>query len=219
MGYYRAGFTEIVGVDVCPMPRYPFSFVQADALEYLSEHGHKFDAIHASPPCKKFNCALNIRVDTDAQRDKHEDLITPTRELLKQLDIPYVIENVPGAPLINPGILCGQMFDTKVIRHRLFETSFPVDWPSHVPHRGSCAGGELCTVAGMGGAMKTRGGDRRKEKRTLEAWREAMGISWMQKYELTQAIPPAYTQFLGEKLLAQLTGEVHVKCADWEVVL
>lgn len=202
MGYSRAGFTEIVGVDVTNQPRYPFHFLQGDALEYLRKYGHEFDVIHASPPCKKYNVALNIRRDTVAQRERHEDLITPTRELLEALGVPYVIENVPGAPLRNPGVLCGQMFDTRVIRHRLFECSFPVDWPVHQPHRGTCAGGELCTVAGMGGAMKDSRGVKRKELRTLDAWREAMGIDWMQRYELTQALPPVYTEFIGKFAMA-----------------
>lgn len=203
MGYHRAGFDEIVGVDLVKQPRYPFEFVQGDALEYLAAHGHDFDAIHASPPCKKFNVALNIRRDTTAQRERHDDLVTPTRELLKSIGVPYIIENVPGSPLLNPIILCGIMFDLKVIRHRLFETSWDIQCLAHVAHKGTCQAGDYCTVAGMGGAMKDSRGNRRKEKRTLAAWSTAMGIDWMQKYELTQSIPPAYTNYIGSKLLSE----------------
>ncbi len=208
VGYSRAGFTEIVGIDLVPQPRYPFRFIEGDALEYLAEHGHEFDAVHASPPCKKFNVATNIRRDVSTQRERHLDLLTPTRELLQELCVPYVLENVPGAPMRDFGTLCGVMFGLKVLRHRQFETSFPVDWPAHIPHQGTCQAGDYCTVAGMGGAMKDRRGNRRKEVRTVAAWRAAMGISWMSKYELTQAIPPAYCHFIGTRLITHIQSQV-----------
>src|SRR3990167_6413430 len=94
MGYSSAGFDEIVGVDNKPMPRYPFTFVLGDALEYLREHGGEFDFIHASPPCQRFSKSVS-----KAHRKTHPDLVAPTRELLIEISKPYVIENVPGAPL------------------------------------------------------------------------------------------------------------------------
>ena len=122
MGYSRAGFDEIIGVDIAPQPRYPFEFVQADALEFLADHGHEFDAIHASPPCQPFTA---LRTMWNSR--PHQDLLTPSRALLKKLRRPYVIENVPGAPMEGAYIqLCGSMFglgtgEAELRRHRLFE--------------------------------------------------------------------------------------------------
>ena len=118
MGYSRAGF-EVVGVDIAPQKHYPFEFHQADALEYLAQHGAEFDAIHASPPCQRYSAITHAK----RTENNYPDLIPSTREALIKCDRPYVIENVPRAPLINPLILCGTMFDLHVIRHRLFEMS------------------------------------------------------------------------------------------------
>ena len=120
MGYYRAGFDDITGVDNKPMPRYPFRFIQADALEYLAEHGHEYDVIHASPPCQRYTRAQNASKNSGA----HPDLIEPIRNLLMLTKKLYVIENVIGAPLIDPKVLCGLSFGLRVRRHRLFETNF-----------------------------------------------------------------------------------------------
>ena len=116
MGYHRAGF-EVVGVDIAMQKNYPFEFHQADALEYLQEHGHEFDAIHASPPCQAYSVTYSL-----PNVGEYPELIEPIRELLISSGKPYVIENVPGAPLINPVELCGSMFGLNVIRHRRFET-------------------------------------------------------------------------------------------------
>jgi len=124
MGYARAGF-EVVGVDINPQPRYPFEFHQADALDYLREHGHRFDAVHASPPCQAYSETRKI------QSNEHPELIPPTRAALQRVGLPWVIENVPGSPLIDPVELCGAMFGLRVYRHRLFEASFPVTVPEH----------------------------------------------------------------------------------------
>lgn len=187
-GYHLAGF-EVVGVDNRPMPRYPFTFIQADALEYLATHGHEFDAIHASPPCQFHSNTQRIQGNT------HPDLIEPTRKLLQEIGKPYVIENVPGAPLINPVILIGTMFDLMTIRPRLFECSFDVPLVlAPVPSRQQTK---------MGRAPK-RDGDYVQivgHFSNVDYARRAMGISWMTRDELSQAIPPAYTHFIGTYLL------------------
>jgi len=191
MGYHRAGF-DVVGVDINPQPNYPFPFVQGDALEYVGAIEYRFDAIHASPPCQAFSNAQRI------QRNEHPDLIFPTRELLVQTGIPYVIENVVGAPLINPVRLEGQMFPAlNVYRPRLFETNWPLDVPALVPPppRQTKMGrkpraGEAIHVVG--------------HFTDVLAASRAMGIDWMLRDELAQAIPPAYTHFIGDQLLAHI---------------
>lgn len=115
MGYHRAGF-EVVGVDIEPQKHFPFEFHQADALEFIREHGHEYDVIHASPPCQAYSVTSSWWQDR-----MHQDLIQPTRQALQQVGKPYIIENVPGAPLFNYVMLCGTMFGLYVIRHRLFE--------------------------------------------------------------------------------------------------
>lgn len=186
MGYYNVGF-EVVGVDIKPQPNYPFEFIQSNAFDIdVSD----FDAIHASPPCQCYTSMLNHGL-TD--RTKHPDLINATRNFLKASGKPYVIENVEDAPLFNPIILCGEMFQLKVIRHRIFETNFRVPQPRHRKHKGL--------------ALRKRGEKFKyyriygHEVGTVEEWGGAMGINWMKtKDELTQAIPPAYTQYIGEYL-------------------
>lgn len=122
-GYHDAGF-DVTGVDIDPQPRYPFTFIQADALDFLAAHGHEFDAIAASWPCQRFTTAQRIRGNT------HPDLITPGRALLNATGRPWVMENVEGAPLRNPITLCGAMFPgLRVYRHRLFEASTPSPRP------------------------------------------------------------------------------------------
>ena len=123
MGYYRAGFDEVVGVDIKKMPDYPFEFHKGDALEFLAEHGTEFDAIHASPPCQHY---ATLNTGNNANHHDHPDLVSATREGLLATGRPYVIENVPTAPLIDPIVLCGEMFSLAVIRHRKFEL-----FPSH----------------------------------------------------------------------------------------
>lgn len=132
MGYSQAGFTEIVGVDIEPQPNYPFDMYVADAIYYATtDNLQRFDLIHASPPCQRFS-TLAYR---NGNGDDWPDLIPPTRKLLKESGVPYVIENVEGAPLVDPVMLCGTMFDgLRVLRHRLFETSFPVEVPEHGRH-------------------------------------------------------------------------------------
>jgi DNA (cytosine-5)-methyltransferase 1 len=194
VGYHRAGFTEIVGVDHKPQPRYPFRFVQADALEYLAKHGGEFDAIHASAPCQRYTVGRKIH-DSGG---RHPDLVVPTRELLVKTGVFWTMENVVGAPLECPALLCGLMFDLRVIRHRLFETNFLLLTPAHPMHpkgdlTGSCKG----YSTGANGYVTVAGNN---FVRTAGA--KAMGIDWMKtRYELAQAIPPAYCEFVGRQLI------------------
>lgn len=195
MGYHRAGFDEIVGVDIRPMPRYPFTFVQGDALEYLAAHGHEFDAVHASPPCQAY-VQRNKNLVT-----KHPKLIEPTREALRRLGKPYVIENVEGAPLQAPTLLCGTMFGLKVRRHRLFEAPGILLLTPGCHHWGTVAAGDFAAVYAFGGKGHRHGPGKRDPKSAPgPEWSDAMGIDWMTKAELSQAIPPAYTLFVGNGL-------------------
>jgi DNA (cytosine-5)-methyltransferase 1 len=201
-GYARAGF-EVVGVDLAPQPRYPFTFVQGDALEYLAAHGHEFDAIHASPPCQRFSTLTAMH---GAERvASHPDLVEPTRELLRALGRPYVIENVPGAPLVSPIMLCGSHFGLGAAglylrRHRIFEVGGFDFWPpASCLHRGFAIG-----VYGHAGGMSVR--DSNRKFGTTADWREAMDIAWMTGEELAEAIPPAYTAWIGRALLATIEG-------------
>jgi hypothetical protein len=198
MGYHEAGF-DIVGVDIKPQPDYPFPFIQADALEYLAtEPDDWYHAIHASPPCQ---ASCNLTKGTNAGRE-YPQLIPQTRELLAQTGLPTVIENVQGAAIRRDLTLCGEMFGLDVIRHRYFECSFPIMALEHVPHRGRVRGwrhgkyfdGPYVAVYGKGGG-----------KATLAEAQAAMGIDWTENLvSINEAIPPAYTQFIGEQLLDEL---------------
>lgn len=250
VGYHRAGFTEIVGVDNRPMPRYPFAFVQGDALEYLAEHGSKFHAIHASPPCQAY-CSLRFLPNAKS----HPDLVDPTRAALVATGKLWVIENVIGAPLRNPTMLCGTMFglgtgSSELRRHRLFETNWLLKVPFGMFCKHGRRGGDepdcvglygsegrarstkeivrrrpktICVIGGHGdpGISHAR---RAKKAKTVGVWghaggeskrdgllyfstaerNEAMGIDWMKGSEISQAIPPAYTEFIGKQLLERI---------------
>jgi DNA (cytosine-5)-methyltransferase 1 len=196
MGYALAGF-EVIGIDVVPQPRYPFQFVRADALDVPLDG---FDLIHASPPCQEYSVAHGL------SNGRHPRLVEPVRERLWASSTPYVIENVPGAPLINPTILCGTMFGLKVYRHRLFETSFPVTAPQHVPHVARCAPehlppqpGEFVTVYGAKGEHAANAA--------------AMGTWWMTRAGLSQSIPPAYTYYLGRAFATQAGYDLPINVA------
>ena len=194
VGYHRAGFAEIVGVDLRPQPRYPFAFVQGDALEYLATHGHEFDAVHASPPCQRYSIGRHIH----ASGERHPDLVAPTRAALERTGRSWVIENVMGAP-VEGVMLCGLMFGLRVLRHRIFETSFPCVAPPHPKHpRGNLTNACQGYSTGANGFVCVAG-----HNFVREAGAKAMGIDWMKtRYELAQAIPPAYTEFVGRRLLA-----------------
>lgn len=184
-GYSDAGF-EVTGVDIAPQPHYPYEFVQADALEFLAQHWWKFDAIHASPPCQKFSKMTRCR---PGLADTLPDLVTPTRAHLDFYNKPYVIENVPGAPLKAPIMLCGTMFGLELYRHRLFECNFRAKAPTHLFHRVSAVHpdqwkpGLIMSVVGNCAPIAHA--------------REIMQIDWMTREELAEAIPPAYTEYIG----------------------
>jgi DNA (cytosine-5)-methyltransferase 1 len=200
MGYHQAGF-EVVGVDIEPQPRYPFQFIQADAMKLDEGFLSGFHAIHASPPCQRYS-DLAKRNRNGAT---HPDLVEPVRMLLSFIGRPYVIENVEGAPLIDPIVLCGTMFPgLRVLRHRLFETDWPLSQPTHGKHplvytmdKRKGHYGRLDQETAF--VQVTGGGNCSKA-----AAADAMGIDWMTKEELNQAIPPAYTRFIGEQLMRHL---------------
>lgn len=205
MGYHRAGF-DVTGVDISPQPRYPFRFVQADAmliLEALAIAGRQattYQAIHASPPCQAYSV---MRGMWNARPD-HPDLLPPARELLKRIGLPYVIENVPGAPMDALLLMCGSAFGLgipgfQLRRHRWFEPSpgwFGLSLPCQ--HDGPVIG-----IYGDHGRDRRRVGNIGRYF-TMDERKLAMGIDWMKRDELDQAIPPAYTEYIGQQLVEAL---------------
>jgi DNA (cytosine-5)-methyltransferase 1 len=203
MGYHRAGF-DVTGVDINPQPHYPFAFIQADALEYLAEHGHEFDAIHASPPCQRYSVANNIH------GHDHPDLLPATRDALIVAGRPWVIENVPGAPMPGAVVVCGLTLGCNVKRHRLFESDrmlFGTGCPKGHPGDWLLVFGHAVLERGHTIGVAKGGGPVIRRKHTTTArGREAMGIDWMNRDELSEAIPPAYTEHIGRQLLSHLSA-------------
>lgn len=173
MGYHRAGF-DVVGVDIEPQPHYPFEFVQADALTFPLDG---FDAIHASPPCPHY---ANVTRWRGRQTD-HPALIGPVREMLRASGLSYVIENVRTRALESPIVLCGSMIGLPIRRHRYFESNVALPW--FMP---SC---------------QHRSTDLAFEHKGERAYADAMGCDWMSSKEARQAIPPAYTEWIGRHLI------------------
>lgn len=208
-GYQRAGF-DVVGVDIAPQPDYPYTFHQGDALEFLTAHGHEFDAVHASPPCQR-SCTLTAGTNK-ALADRYPQLIPDTRAALLALGRPFILENVVGAKVRRDVVLCGEMFGLNVIRHRVFELGgWVAPSPAHPAHRGRVAGyrhgqqfsGPYVAVYGSGGG-----------KGSVAQWQAAMGIDWTSnRRSLAEAIPPAYTAYLGAHLLRHLHADEAVKVA------
>lgn len=206
VGYDRAGF-DVVGVDIVPRPNFPFEFIQHDAMTLDPEFIASFDAIHASPPCQSYSDLAK----RNGNGHEWPRLIEPVREMLQASGRPYIIENVEGSPLIDPIVLCGTMFPgLRVLRHRLFESNFPLTAPEHKKHPKVHTFDKRKSHFGKTNEWKdfvqvTGGGNS-----TLAAARDAMGIDWMTKGEINEAIPPAYTQFIGAQLidhLAELESE------------
>lgn len=207
-GYQRAGF-DVVGVDINPQPNYPFTFREGDALIALEralfyrESGLRamdfdlgdFDAIHASPPCQRWSSKTR-------NPENHPDLITPVRELLEEAGLPYVIENVPRAPLVNPIQLCGSSFGLGVRRHRLFESNVPLlDLPCRhawqkprfkVYDHGHWYHSGTVPVYGEGGG------------KAREYWGAELEVDWMTDAEMAESIPPVYTRYIGAQLVAHI---------------
>ena len=191
VGYSRVGF-DVTGVDLKPMPRYPFTFIQADALTYVASHGHEYDVIHASPPCQGYSVTQSIH------GRKYPMLVNVVRDLLHATDKHWVIENVIGAPL-NGITLCGMMFGLKTYRHRLFESSMVLVQPQHTRHiervvqtGRHATERQYMTIAG--------------HIASIDYARLVMGIDWMTRPELCQAIPPAYTEYVGRQLIRRCTS-------------
>jgi DNA (cytosine-5)-methyltransferase 1 len=196
VGYHRAGF-EVVGVDIKPQPNYPFKFVQGDALGVLGDRAdladEGFTVIHASPPCQAHTGVPNKRAD-------HYDVLEETRELLQATGLPWVLENVPGAPMPDAFLLCGSTFGLPIVRHRLFETSFPVGL---VP--------SLCPQRSWDRAVEHPGCYPYAHGSWRDAWREHVLPTvwpWMTLEEAGQAIPPAYTRWIGERLREHLSASL-----------
>jgi len=202
-GYHDAGF-DVVGVDAEPMPRYPYEFHKADALEWLAGADlSRFAAIHASPPCQDHS---PLSKNYGAPQHGTGHLLEDTLAALRVQPLPWVVENVSWAPMPSALTLCGASFGLgasglDLNRHRRFETSFPMLAPPCQHRRGLTIG-----VYGNG----TNSWHRRKLGRCLriDEMREAMDIDWMTRAELSQAIPPAYTAYVGEHLLAAVTTRV-----------
>jgi DNA (cytosine-5)-methyltransferase 1 len=191
-GYQQAGF-HVTGVDVRPQPRYAGDeFVQADALTYPLDG---FDAIHASPPCQAYSSLKSMLRNPE----DHPELIDATRERLIEARVPWVIENVMGAPLRHCVILCGEMFGLRTVRHRKFETSWLIFQPPHpVKHKAPTSMMQRPKQFAAGMNISVTG--------DVGSWvgPACLGIDWMNGKELSQAIPPAYTEWIGQRLLAAL---------------
>lgn len=193
MGLHRAGF-DVVGIDIKPQPRFPFKFIQGDALEAdLSG----FDFVWASPPCQRYTRAQNAAKNAHA----HPDLIDPVRRKLEAWGGPWIIENVVGAPLRNPVTVCGLALGLKVKRHRLFESNVPLEVPPCGDHRQ-----DYYVIFGHE-CRNRRHGAAAGRKNKIAVGREAMGIDWMTRGELSEAIPPAYSELLGRQVIAQLQAK------------
>jgi DNA (cytosine-5)-methyltransferase 1 len=201
VGLHQAGF-RVVGVDIDPQPRYPFAFIQADVMQI---DFRRFDFVWASPPCQKF-CRLNTREDLS----HYPDLIEPVRQKLIASGAPYVIENVPEAPVRRDLMLCGGMFGLRSYRHRHFECSFPIEQPAHPKHvvrvnrrgenrREHWANGGFITITGDVGVY---------------CGPEAMGIDWMSGNEMSEAIPPAYAKYIGRAALAHISAQQFSEAAE-----
>ena len=201
VGYHRAGF-DVVGIDIAPQPSFPFAFIQADALN-PPVRLEDFDLIHASPPCQKHVAGLAAANTALGRTLDHADLIGPTRDMLRASGRPYIIENVEGAPLLAPVRLCATSFGLPMYRHRLFESNVLLMgrecehdrqreakyWTSWRPN-GEVRRAKVVQVYGQAAER--------------HLWAEAMDIDWMTPDEMTQAIPPAYTEWLGRQMLPLL---------------
>lgn len=197
-GYADAGF-EVIGVDNKPHKDYPFQMFVLDAMDLVKQDFDQYDLIHASPPCQPFTSLMKL-AKAQGKTTNKADLLEPTRALLQASGKPYVIENVVGAPLIDPVQLCGSSFGLKVRRHRLFESNLPLK-------------GSICDHKAQGrpigvyGSMRDQIPNGGRTADSVEQARKAMGIDWAMKWgDLVEAIPPAYTHYLGLQIRELLNG-------------
>ena len=207
-GYADAGF-EVVGVDIDPQPNYPYEFHQADAIEFVKAHGHEFDAIHASCPCQTFSRTKTLH------SNEHPDLIKPTRDALVASGKPWVIENVVGAPLIDPIKLSGQHFNMtapdvdgvplKLVRHRLFESNILLRVPDSFHANRHI---QTASIYGAGGGWTPRHRDNPDRRGGYiphaDVIKKLLGIDWMTKHEMSQSIPPVFTEWVGGQIIEYL---------------
>jgi DNA (cytosine-5)-methyltransferase 1 len=199
VGYHRAGF-DVVGVDIEDHPDYPYALIVADAMEILADADYlrQFDAIHASPPCQHYSVAAEIHVGS---RANHPDLLPGVRQLLRANGGPYVIENVPGAPMDHPVLICGWAMGYQHLpRHRLFESNLLVMSPGC-----ACPFGDSVSVFGHSGEDRRKIHDGRRTHMPIAEVRKLMGCEWMTKRDdISEAIPPGYTEYIGSQLIDQL---------------
>lgn len=199
-GYELAGF-DVTGVDIDKQPKYRGKFFQADAVEFLLAHYSEYDFIHASPPCQKYSLSSRqFRI----KGKEYPDLIGPIRRALISTGKPYVIENVPGSPLINPIILCGTMFGLPTYRHRLFESNIPIMQPEHPKHiYKNCPMGRK---PGENEFIQYVG-----HFPGVNMVKNFTGLYWLGQKELAQSIPPQYTKYIGEQVIKYLNQ----KCVNF----
>jgi DNA (cytosine-5)-methyltransferase 1 len=197
MGLKNAGF-EVTGIDATSKPEYPFNFILKDATQIDIEFLKQFDFIWASPPCQLFTIASNLR-EAQGNKTNKLNLVPQTRVLLESSGVPYVMENVPKAPMRKDLMLCGSMFDLKVRRHRIFEMNFKIPQPK-CDHKkqGKPVGvyhvmGDTCKGINRKTGKLVVGGSTAK---TLEEGQAAMGINWMKWNTLKEAIPPKYSEYI-----------------------
>lgn len=200
MGLHRAGF-DVTGVDMEPHPDYPFPMVVSDALSFIDDgwmEAGGFVVVAAGPPCPRYSVATPAHA-----RERHPDLVVPVRERLIASGLPYIIENVPGAPLIDPVTYCGSSFGLRVRRHRLFESNVPlVAPPCNHREQGQAVGVYGAHADRPGGWKRPDGTSRGLKATSVADAQDAMGIDWMTKWhDLADAIPPAYTEHIGKQLL------------------
>ena len=181
VGYHRAGFSDITGVDIVPQKRYPFRFIQDDAVEFMRRHGQEFDFIHASPPCQAYSKTSNM---STTRHNVYPDLVSELRDVLVTVGRSWIIENVVGAPLRYPIMLCGTQFRLRMFRHRYFESSMCLFAPDHRPHTDRVGRNGFVTMVGKGDSAR---GTIPPDHRNVESWRRA------------------YTEFLGRQVLRTLT--------------
>lgn len=198
VGYARAGF-DVVGVDIEPQPDYPYPFIQGDALDYLTEHGHGYDAIHASPPCTEHTTLVHRKDDSTGTRD----LLQRTLDALAPYPF-HVVENVMGAAMPTALVLCGTMFGLRVYRHRRFAIGpgmFLIGPPPHPPHRVPAARKQRQAAWDAGHNLTVTGEETKAGRRHHDKFLRAMGIDWIEHDGINLTIPPAYTEFIGSQLI------------------
>jgi DNA (cytosine-5)-methyltransferase 1 len=202
-GYDQAGF-DVFGVDCEPQPDYPYPMHQGDALAFVEEHGHEFDVIHASPPCQGYSTMT-------ADHSKHPRMIPQTRAALVASGRPYIIENVAGARahMEHPILVCGSSFGMAVRRHRFFESNVPLmSMPCTHKRQGRPIGVYGEHPQDQTDYRRPDGTLRDDKAKTVEHAREVMGMPWASWHGCTQAIPPAYTHFIGEQLMSAVLAGV-----------